>query len=127
VNTSVVFWQPEARVGDDAPFQIFLNAPSNEAISALPVDSITITFSAHYAPIIVRHNPAESLEPVRLVRLGQIQPTASEDKAIEVEAHLRWKPDDKVILIGTVASDAPGPLSVCSIFIYMRLRWLTDW
>ncbi|KAF8841726.1 hypothetical protein BDN67DRAFT_927820 [Paxillus ammoniavirescens] len=127
LNTSVVFWQPEARVGDDAPFQIFLNAPSNEAISALPVDSVTITFSTHYAHIIVRHNPAESLEPVRLVRLGQIQPTASEDKAIEVSAHLRWKPDDKVVLSGTVASNTPGLLSVSSIIVTLKEgSWTID-
>ncbi|KAF9228502.1 hypothetical protein BS17DRAFT_773840 [Gyrodon lividus] len=122
LNTSVVFWKPEVRVGDDAAFQISLIAPSNATISALPVDSITITFSDNYAPIIVRHESAESSELVRLVRLPQIQPAASEgeDIDIEVEAYLRWKPDDKVILIGTIAFDAPGSLSVSSIIVTLK-------
>ncbi|KAF9243228.1 Foie gras liver health family 1-domain-containing protein [Melanogaster broomeanus] len=113
LNTSVVFWKHEVRVGDDSAFQISLIAPST--ISTLPVDSVTIIFSEDYAPIIVHHKPSESSEPVRLVRLGQIQPPGSEDGALEFEAHLRWKPDDKLILVGTVSTDTPGLLSVGGI------------
>ncbi|KIJ65975.1 hypothetical protein HYDPIDRAFT_110092 [Hydnomerulius pinastri MD-312] len=120
--TSVVFWKPEVRVGEDAAFQLSLIAPSSAVISALPVDSVMIVFSGDYAPVVVRHRPPENTasEPVRLVRLGQIQPVASADEAAEAEANLRWKPDDKIIMSGTISSDTPGLLSVSNIIVTLK-------
>ncbi|KAH7883282.1 Gryzun, putative trafficking through golgi-domain-containing protein [Phlebopus sp. FC_14] len=122
LNTSVVFWRPEVRVGEPAAFQISLVAPSKTVISELPISSITIVFPDEYAPVVIRHNasgPATS-EAVRMVRVGHIQSTVSTGHASEVEANLRWKPDDRIIVTGTISSDGPGLLSVSNVIITLE-------
>lgn len=108
VNTSVVFWKPELRVGEEAAFQILLAAPSDAMISELPIHSISILFSEGHSPIIIHHEASTYTEPVRLVSLGQIHG----EKPVEVKVHLRWRPGDQVILTGTLTSDVPGLFSV---------------
>ena len=110
VNTSVVFWKPEVRVGEEAAFQITLAAPAGATISELPIHSVSISFSEGYMPIIIHHDEYESAEsePVRLVPLGQVRG----EKTVEVRVRLRWRPGDQVILTGTIALDMPGVFSV---------------
>ena len=108
MNTSVVFWRPEVRVGEEAAFQISLAASADAMISELPIHSISIVFSEGYAPIIIHHDASIHPEPVRLVPLGQVQG----EQPVEVRQHLRWRPGNQVILTGTLASDVPGIFSV---------------
>lgn len=108
MNTSVVFWRSDIRVGEEAAFQISLAAPSDATISALPIHSISILFSEGHTPIIIHHDASTHSESVRLVRLGR----TGGEKPVEVGAHLRWRPGDQIILTGALASDAPGVFSV---------------
>lgn len=114
VNTSVVFWKSDVRVGEEAAFQISLAAPSDAAISALPIHSISISFSEGYTPVVIHHDVSTHSEAVRLVSLGQI----TGEQPVEVGAYLRWRPGDQIILTGTLTSDVPGVFSVC-IFLFL--------
>jgi len=118
VNTSVVFWKPEVRVGEEAAFQIMLAAPRGAMISELPIDSISIVFSGGYTPIMIRHDASGQSEPVRLASLGQVRG----EKPTEVAVHLRWRPGDQVILTGTLASDVTGVFSVRVPIQHFQLR-----
>ncbi|KAF8549955.1 hypothetical protein OG21DRAFT_1420431 [Imleria badia] len=116
LNTSVVFWKPEVRVGEEAAFQITLAVPGDAMISELPIHSISIVFSEGYAPIIINHDASRHPELVRLVPLGQVRG----EKPVEVKEHLRWRPGDQVILTGTLASDVPGVFSVSNIVVTLK-------
>ncbi|KAI9568859.1 Gryzun, putative trafficking through golgi-domain-containing protein [Boletus coccyginus] len=116
LNTSVVFWKPEVRVGEEVAFQIMLAAPRGAVISELPIDSISIVFSEGYTPIMIHHDASAQSEPVRLVSLGQVRG----ENPIEVAVHLRWRPGDQVILTGTLASDVTGVFSVSNIVVTLK-------
>ncbi|KAH0829099.1 Gryzun, putative trafficking through golgi-domain-containing protein [Lanmaoa asiatica] len=116
LNTSVVFWKPDVRVGEEAAFQISLAAPSDAMISALPIHSISILFSEGYTPIVIHHDASTHSEPVRLVPLGQIRG----EKPVEVRGHLRWRPGDQIVLTGTLVSDVPGVFSVSNIVMTLK-------
>ncbi|KAG6382017.1 Gryzun, putative trafficking through golgi-domain-containing protein [Boletus reticuloceps] len=104
LNTSVVFWKPDVRVGEGVAFQISLAAPSDAVIPDLPIHSISILFSEGCRPITIHHDASAQPDPVRLVPLGQVRG----EKPIEVQVHLRWRAGDQVVLAGTLASDVPG-------------------
>ncbi|KAF8119406.1 Gryzun, putative trafficking through golgi-domain-containing protein [Boletus edulis] len=116
LNTSVVFWKPEVRVGEGAAFQISLTAPSDAVIPDLPIHSISILFSEGCRPITIYHDASAQPDPVRLVPLGQVRG----EKPIEVQVHLRWRAGDQVVLTGTLASDVPGIFSVSSIVVTLK-------
>ncbi|KAF8435107.1 Gryzun, putative trafficking through golgi-domain-containing protein [Boletus edulis BED1] len=116
LNTSVVFWKPEVRVGEGVAFQISLTAPSDAVIPDLPIHSISILFSEGCRPITIYHDASAQPDPVRLVPLGQVRG----EKPIEVQVHLRWRAGDQVVLTGTLASDVPGIFSVSSIVVTLK-------
>ncbi|KAG8221229.1 glutathione transferase omega-1 [Butyriboletus roseoflavus] len=116
LNTSVVFWRPDVRVGEEVAFQISLAAPSDVTLSTLPIHSISILFSEGYTPIIIHHDASTHSELVQLVPLGQI----GGEKPVEVGVHLRWRPGDQIILTGTLSSDTPGVFSVSNIVMTLK-------
>jgi trafficking protein particle complex subunit 11 len=109
----VVFWSPDVKVGEAAGFQLSLTAPSNIDISCLPITSLAIHFTEDFAPLIVRHMVSDSVPEVltRRVDLGHVS-TADHKK--EVQTDLRWKPGSKIVFTGTMSSDAPIVMTVCS-------------
>ncbi|KAG6332551.1 hypothetical protein ID866_6536 [Astraeus odoratus] len=119
-NTSLIFWRPEARVGEDVTFQFSLFAPSNSDISGLPVDSITIVFSDDYLPIVLRHSSSEPSEPVRLVRAGQVQTVSAADGPLEVATNLRWRRGDAVVVSGTITSSSAKLISLSSLLVTLK-------
>ena len=117
VDSSLVFWSPEVKVGDPAVYQLTLSAPSHLYIFSLPFISISIHFDDDMPPIMVVHKPHDdgSEAPrVQRVELGQMDLSAdsTRDAAREVEAVLRWKPGSTIVFTGSLVSAVPATLTV---------------
>jgi hypothetical protein len=111
VNTSIIFWSSEAFVDERVAFQLSLTAPSDVVISALPFSSLAIYFSHKEQPIIVHHNAsATSASKFQRVDLGDLPL----EIAIERGGCLRWEKDATILFVGTVSSDVPLTMTVCS-------------
>ncbi|KAI6046343.1 Gryzun, putative trafficking through golgi-domain-containing protein [Pisolithus marmoratus] len=119
-DTSLIFWKSEVCVGEEAAFQFTLIAPSNNDISDLPVESITIMFSDDYKPITLRHCASESSGPIRMICVGKVHPADAAGRPLEVASNLRWRTSDRVIVSGTVLSAAPVALSVSSLVVTLK-------
>lgn len=113
VDSVVTFWSPEIKVDEEVAFQLSLAAPLNVDLSSLPVSSLTIHFTEDIVPVIVRHvGSGSAAQTVSLVDLGHV--SAHEGKTTDAQAHLRWKPGAKIVFAGTMSSDIPTSLKVCS-------------
>ncbi|KAG2153198.1 Gryzun, putative trafficking through golgi-domain-containing protein [Suillus clintonianus] len=123
LDTMLVFWTPEVRVGEEAGFQLSLATPTNIDLSALPIDSVIITFSNGYYPVILRHSPPTDGQVadtvVRLVKIGKVVPEDEDEEPEEICADLRWKPGERLVVSGSISSEAPGPLTVVSITVVL--------
>lgn len=62
-------------------------------------------YADHYPPQCISSTHSEAM---RFVPLGQIRG----ERPVEMGMHLRWQPEDQIILTGTLASDVPGVFSV---------------
>jgi hypothetical protein len=118
VDSMVVFWSPEVKVGEAVAFQLSLTAPSNVDISCLPITSLAIHFTEDFAPLIVRHMVSNSVPEAltRRVDLGHV--STADHKKEEIQTDLRWKPGSKIVFTGTMSSDAPIVMNVCSSSSY---------
>lgn len=116
VDTMLVFWTPEVRVGEGAGFQLSLATPTNMDLSALPIDSVTITFSDGYYPVVLQHSPPTGDQvadtAVRLVKIGKLLPEDEDEEPEEICADLRWRPGERLVVSGSISSEAPGLLTV---------------
>lgn len=121
LDTMLVFWTPEVRVGEEAGFQLSLATPTNMDLSAVPIDSVTITFSNGYYPVVLRHSPPADDQvadtAVRLVKVGKLVPEDEDEEPEEICADLRWKPGERLVVSGSISSEAPGLLTVVSITV----------
>lgn len=121
LDTMLVFWTPEVRVGEEAGFQLSLATPTNMDLSALPIDSVTITFSNGYYPVVLQHSPPTDDQvadtAVRLVKVGKLVPEDEDEEPEEISADLRWKPGERLVVSGSISSEAPGLLTVVSITV----------
>jgi hypothetical protein len=114
VDPDIVFWSPEVKVGDPAPFQLTLTAPTSATISSIPFTRLTIFFVDDVCPpIIVDHKVADSnlSYQVRRIDLGRILMNPVEE-AVNQNADLRWGLGDTAIFAGFVASERPVKLEV---------------
>ena len=119
VNSMVVFWSSEVKVGEEVAFQISVTAPSNIDLSALPMSSLAIQFTNDIPPVLVQHIASNSdvTTGIRRVDLGHI----SDDNEVEhVTADLRWAPGSKIIFAGTTSSESPMTMKVSR----SSLTWL---
>lgn len=125
LDTMLVFWVPEVRVGEEAGFQLSLSTPTNIDLSTLPIDSVTITFSDGYYPVVLRHSPPTDGQvadrAVRLVKTGKVVPEdEDEDEELEeIYADLRWMPGERLVVSGSISSEAPGLLTVVGITVVL--------
>jgi len=112
VDSIVVFWAPEVKVGEAAAFQLSLTAPSTVDISVLPISSLAIHFTEDFTPLIVRHVASDTgpETPIRRVDLGHL--SALGDKREDIQADLRWNLGSKIVFAGTISSDAPTVMNV---------------
>jgi trafficking protein particle complex subunit 11 len=111
VNTSIIFWLSEAFVDERVAFQLSLTAPSDIVISTLPFSSLAIYFSHKEQPIVVHHNAsAMAASKFQRVDLGDLPL----EIAAEREGCLRWEKDATILFVGTVSSDVPLTMTVCS-------------
>lgn len=121
LDTMLVFWTPEVRVGEEAGFQLSLATPTNMDLSAVPIDSVTITFSNGYYPVVLQHSPPTDDQvadtAVRLVKVGKLVPEDEDEGPEEISADLRWKPGERLVVSGSISSEAPGLLTVVSITV----------
>ncbi|KAL4064245.1 Gryzun, putative trafficking through golgi-domain-containing protein [Scleroderma yunnanense] len=120
-NTSLIFWRPAVKVGEEAAFQFTLIMPPSSDVSDLPIESVTIEFSNEYVPVTLHHSASESSELVRLVRVGQMQPIGSTCRPHVVVANLRWRPGDTMVISGTIPSSSLKQLSISGL--EFTLRW----
>ena len=119
VNSMVVFWSSEVKVGEEVAFQISVTAPSNIDLSALPMSSLAIQFTNDIPPVLVQHMASNSdvTTGIRRVDLGHI----SDDNEVKhVTADLRWAPGSKIIFAGTMSSESPMTMKVSR----SSLTWL---
>ena len=92
-------------------FQLSLTAPSDVVISDLPFSSLAIYFSHKEEPVVVHHNEdASSDAKIQRVDIGDLPL----EIASESEGHLRWEKGATILFAGTVLSDVPLTLTVCS-------------
>ena len=116
VDTMLVFWTPEVRVGDEAAFQLSLAAPTDINLSALPIASVTITFSDDYHPVVLQHSPSAEDEAVdndiHLVKIGKVVRKDEDEEPEEIGADLRWGSGKTLVLSGNISSTASGSLTV---------------
>lgn len=113
VDTSLVFWSPEVKVGERAVFQLSLAAPPDVYISNLPFSSLAIYFGDDTPPLNVRHNASEDGIPlVQRVELGHIAFPLTESGEEELATNLRWRPGGIIVFTGTVESRVPTTISV---------------
>lgn len=92
-------------------FQLSLTAPSDVVLSALPFSSLAIYFSHKEEPVIVYHDrSATSGAEFQRVDLG--------DLPLEISAErvgcLKWEKGATILFAGTVSSDVPLTMTVCS-------------
>ncbi|OCH86086.1 hypothetical protein OBBRIDRAFT_890731 [Obba rivulosa] len=127
LESCIVFWKPDVNVGEAAPFQISLTAPSGVSMSALPFTTLTVEFSADIPPIVVQHSlgdNGQALSQVRKIDLGLISISASPQKdkleARVVEGVLRWGPGHTVVLAGALLSDTPRTLSIIKVELTLQ-------
>jgi trafficking protein particle complex subunit 11 len=117
VDSSLVFWSPDVKVGEPAVYQFSLSASVHTFISSLPFTSVTIWFNEETAPVTVLHSVPEGEVQAPLVQrvdLGQINLTSNlaQDATREVQANLRWQPGSTVVFTGALISDVPTTLTV---------------
>ena len=120
VNSMVVFWSSEVKVGEEVAFQISVTAPSNIDLSALPMSSLAIQFTNDIPPVLVQHMASNSdvTTGIRRVDLGHI---SDDNEEVEyITADLRWAPGSKIIFAGTMSSESPMTMKVSR----SSLMWL---
>jgi len=112
----LVFWTPEVRVGDEAASQLSLAAPTDINLSALPIISVTITFSDGYHPVVLRHSPFAEDEAIdndiHLVKIGKVVRKDEDEEHEEIGADLRWGSGKRLVVSGSISTTAPRPLTV---------------
>ena len=113
---SVVFWSPEIVVDERGAFQVTLRAPSNVAMSVMPIASMELVFSGEDRSLRVNHTEdvSEDIASVRRIDLGHIdlQGKSQDAEANDIPAYLRWRPGDAVVFCGTISSNVPCALTV---------------
>jgi hypothetical protein len=111
VDSNVVFWAPEVKVGEVTAFQLSLTAPTHLPISSLPFSSLAIHFSHLESPVIIQRADSgpSSRSLSQHVDLGHI--SASEIPE-EVTADLQWDLGECKVFSGTLSSDLPSLLKV---------------
>jgi len=111
VNTNIIFWSSEAFVDERVAFQLSLTAPNDVVISALPFSSLAIYFSHRKEPVTVNHNASTtSASKFQRVDLDDLPL----EIAAECEGCLRWEKGATILFVGTVSSDVPQTMTVCS-------------
>ncbi|EGN92744.1 hypothetical protein SERLA73DRAFT_98785 [Serpula lacrymans var. lacrymans S7.3] len=129
LDTISVFWKQQVRVAEAAAFQLSLSAPLNTVISSLPIDSISVFFSEGFAPLTIRHSaPSEPKSsdrvPMQLVKVGHVE---SGGETRELQADLRWRPGDILVLAGTISSEVPLTIKVSKILLTLKeASWVIE-
>lgn len=117
VDSSVVFWSPEVKVGEPAVYQILLSAPLHTYISSLPFSSLSIHFDDQVGPVLITRKALDGDSDPPLVQridMGQVDLSSNlaRDSLCKVEADLRWKPGSTIVFTGTLTSIKPTTLKV---------------
>ncbi|KAG6920032.1 hypothetical protein DXG01_010100 [Tephrocybe rancida] len=120
VDHNVVFWTPEANIGQPGAFQLSLVAPKGICISSLPISTLSIHFSHRQSPLIIRHQHAEDATPssYKLINLGHI--STSSEQPEDMTANLRWEMGDCFILFGSVSSDSPTTIKIDKLVLTLE-------
>ncbi|KAG5731761.1 UPF0636 like protein [Termitomyces sp. T112] len=109
---SVVFWSPEAKVGESEAFQLSLVAPKAISISSLPISSLSIHFSHTTSPLIVRHRHSKDSKPssFSFIDVGHIP--SSTERLEEITATLCWERGGCFIFSGSISSQFPTSIKI---------------
>ena len=92
-------------------FQLSLTAPSDVVLSGLHFSSLAIYFSHKEEPVVVHHDPsAKSAAEFQRVDLGDLPLEISAER----EGCLKWEKGATILFVGTVSSDVPLTMTVCS-------------
>ncbi|KAI0669705.1 Gryzun, putative trafficking through golgi-domain-containing protein [Trametes maxima] len=131
VDASVVFWDSETNVRDQAPFQILLSSQPNVSLSSIPFTSLAeVHFSVDVPPVIIKHaqqDPDEEITVVQRLDLGQIQVTPGATDPTEFEMSLRWGPRTTVVFSGSVLSATPMQLRLSVTKIVFTIKQNSWW
>ncbi|KAJ3553164.1 hypothetical protein NM688_g3760 [Phlebia brevispora] len=121
LETSVVFWSPEVKVGERAVYQLSLTASPDVQMSSLPFTSLAVYFGDELPPIVITHKLSEvTLPEVQRIDLGHVEYPPAEEELHEVEANLRWQPGAIIVFSGTVASRSPATISVSKVVLTLK-------
>ncbi|KIP04097.1 hypothetical protein PHLGIDRAFT_31528 [Phlebiopsis gigantea 11061_1 CR5-6] len=125
LDSSIVFWSSEVKVGDHAVYQLTLSAPSHLYMSSLPFVSLSIHFDDDVPRITIVHKAPEDGSEAPLVQrvdLGQVDLSvdSAHDAAREVEAVLRWKPGSAIVFTGSLVSPVPATLTISRLVLTLK-------
>jgi len=113
VNIQAGFWQSEAVVSSEVPFQIVFTSPPDVDISNIAFSDMQITFSDG-RQICVKSS-AEKTEAVMDVGLFE--------GSREVEAGLKWDLKGQLICSGLIQSDIETEIRVSSCYrLFLKQR-----
>jgi hypothetical protein len=107
VDSNVVFWSSEVKVGEPAAFQLTMTAPISISIALIPFSRLTLHLS-NDSTIIVHHAPSDVQLLIQRVVIGH----ATGQEPLNVAANLRWQPEGTMIFTGSISSEVPIVLKV---------------
>lgn len=115
VDASVVFWDHEIDVGEQARFQILLSSQPDVSLSSIPFTQLAIHFGTHAPPLIIKHHQPDPDVDVPIVQrfdLGEVVVAPAPTEPSEIEAELQWGAGSTIVFTGSVSSALPMHISV---------------
>ncbi|KAI0827923.1 Gryzun, putative trafficking through golgi-domain-containing protein [Trametes gibbosa] len=125
LDVSVVFWDSEINVGEQAPFQILLSSQTNVSLSSIPFSQLAIHFNADVPPVIVSHHQPDTDDETPSVQrfdLGLLAMSPMNTEPVETQAVLRWGPDSTIVFTGSVSSALPMRISVSKLVFTIKVN-----
>lgn len=110
VHSSVQFYEPEALIDTETPFQITFSSRTGAHLENLPIKALEIYFSSETLPPIQIKHAASEQGSLQATELGYVEA----DKPVVVTADLHFQENTTKVFYGTLAISAPCELRVCT-------------
>ncbi|KAH9855996.1 Gryzun, putative trafficking through golgi-domain-containing protein [Lenzites betulinus] len=125
LDVSVVFWDSEINVGEQAPFQILLSSQTHVSLSSIPFTQLAIHFNADVPPVVVEHLQPDldaGIPSVQRFDLGLLVVSPVVAEPIEKQAVLRWGPQSTIVFTGIVSSPLPMHITVSKLVFTIKVN-----
>lgn len=107
-----MFWRGDVTVGDSAPFQISISAPTDISLANVTFGSLRIEIGGERGlDFIIDHLEAADTPLTDFISLGDVV-WRGKPEPVHATADLRWQKGGTKVLNGTIVSDLPRELKV---------------